>query len=134
MAPQETDVFSQDSSHVVLAGTSGWGQALELPNAGGLFTESLIRTLSDKEQDFKKMTYKELIEKTNVGMTKQWDEFKSSNAARAPEISGSLIDRFRQKAQCTSYYEDQLVFSGLLARRVTDGDIHPFIKIEYSDA
>jgi hypothetical protein len=138
-ASQETDVFTQDSSHVVLAATSGLGQAFELPHSGGLFTNSLIEALTDPDnlQKLKKMTYRMLMEETNRRMESKWEEFCSSKngplRVTARPYPASSLNRFRQKAECTNTYEEQPLFHGLLSRKLADNDLRPLITVNYSD-
>ncbi|RXW12814.1 hypothetical protein EST38_g13041 [Candolleomyces aberdarensis] len=132
IAPHDVDVFHEDSSPVVLAGTSAWGQAFELPHSGGLFTKCLLGTLTDKKQNFKEMKYKTLMDETNRKMREEWEEFKKSSEWATLRCLADP-ERFCQKAEYTSNYENQLVFNGLLARRITDNDLKPFLKVKYSD-
>ncbi|KAJ2927422.1 hypothetical protein H1R20_g9675, partial [Candolleomyces eurysporus] len=136
LTSQETDVFIQDSSHVVLASTSDLGQAFELPHAGGLFTNSLIDALTDPDNlhKLKNMTHRTLMEETNQRMTEKWEEFRDQVSSDGKNVvSPRILDRLRQKAECTIKYEDQPLFSGLLSRRVTEQNIKPFITVNYSD-
>jgi hypothetical protein len=138
LTTQETDILSQDSSHVILAATSNLGQAFELPHAGGLFTNSLIDSLiasgTDNVLKHKTMTYNILIEETNKRMMERWHGFRDQVLSDGRHVvPPRTLDRLCQKAECTDNYKEQLLFNGLLSRRVTEENIKPFITVNYSD-
>ncbi|KAJ2936349.1 hypothetical protein H1R20_g743, partial [Candolleomyces eurysporus] len=138
-APQKVDILTPHSSHVVLAGTSAWGQAFELPHAGGLFTRAVIKALTEATlEDFQQTTYKKLIENTNRIMGEEWEraleKVKNQPGVGSLFSSSALDERFRQKAECTNSHENREVFGGLLSRRITDKTIRPVITVKYSDS